>query len=101
MTPLDALARRLDDLSCAGKTVTYGALARELGLRIGVLTALLEQLMEQDAAAPRPLRAALCEGRFSGGLPARGFLKRGAELGYDVSAPPVFAAGQRIALLQW
>ena len=71
--------------------MTYGALARELGLRMGELTAALEALMEEDARAGRPLRAALCKGRFADGLPARGFFDKAAELGYDTGDPQALA----------
>lgn len=98
---LAVLARRLDEISASGQTVTYGDLARQLGLRMGALTEGLELLMEQDAATPRPLRAALCEGRLNDGLPARGFFDKAVELGYDVSDPAGFAAGHRHALWQW
>ena len=92
------LETRLATLAAAGETVTYGALARELGLRMGELTAALEALMEKDARAGRPLRAALCEGRFADGLPARGFFDKAAELGYDTSDPAGMAARHRAAL---
>lgn len=95
MTRLEA---RLAALAAAGQTISYGALARELGLRIGDLTAALEALMEADARAAFPLRAALCEGRLSGGLPARGFYDKAAELGYDIGDPAAFAARHRAAL---
>jgi hypothetical protein len=95
MSPLEA---RLDALAQAGGTITYGALARDLGLRMAELTATLEALMLVDAAAGRPLRAALCEGRLSGGLPARGFFDAARALGYDVRDPAGFVARQRAAL---
>ncbi len=78
--------------------MTYGALARDLGLRMGELTAALEALMEADARAGLPLRAALCEARLSGGLPARGFFDKAADLGYDTSDPAAFVARHRAAL---
>ena len=92
------LESRLAALAAAGETITYGALARELGLRMGELTAALEALMEADARAGLPLRAALCEGRFAGGLPARGFFDKAADLGFDISDPQAFASHQRRAL---
>lgn len=95
MTRLEA---RLAALAAAGETVTYGALARDLGLRMAELTAALEALMEEDARAGRPLRAALCEGRFAGGLPARGFFDKAAELGFDTSDPTGMVARHRTAL---
>ncbi|MFN3970840.1 MAG: hypothetical protein ACK4L4_05625 [Gemmobacter sp.] len=95
MTPLEA---RLAALAATGGTVTYGALARELGWRMGDLTAALESLMEADVAVARPLRAALCEGRLSQGMPAQGFFLKAAELGLDVADPAAFVADQRARL---
>lgn len=95
MTRLEA---RLAALAAAGETVTYGALARDLGLRMAELTTALEALMEEDARAGRPLRAALCEGRFAGGLPARGFFDKAAELGFDTSDAAGMVARHRTAL---
>ena len=92
------LSARLDALGRAGQTTTYGALARDLGLRIGELTAALEALMEEDAASGRPLRAALCDGRLSPGLPARGFFEKAAALGRDVSDRVAFVKAERAAL---
>ncbi len=92
------LAARLAMLAVRGETETYGAMAQALGLRIGVLTAALEELMALDAAAGLPLRAALCRGRLSNGLPARGFYLKAAELGFDVSDPVGFVAMQRAGL---
>lgn len=92
------LAARLALLAAQGQTVTYGALARDLGWRVSVLTDALEAMMEEDAAQGRPLRAALLEGRLSGGLPAQGFFDKAAELGFDVSDPARFASDQRAAL---
>jgi len=93
-----ALEARLAELAAAGETVTYGTLARDLGLRIGGLTAALEALMEQDAAAGQPLRAVLCAARLSGGLPARGFFDKAEALGLDVADPAAFVAQQRASL---
>lgn len=75
----------LDMLVRAEETVTYGDLARHLGIEgpgsIARLTAALEATMAVDAAAGRPLRAALCTGRTRGGLPAAGFFEAAAFLG--------------------
>jgi hypothetical protein len=92
------LAARLAMLAARGETETYGEMARGLGLRIGTLTAALEDLMASDAAAGQPLRAALCKGRLSDGMPARGFFDKAAELGFDVSDPAGFVAQQRAGL---
>ena len=80
-----ALQVRLVQLAALGQTVTYGALARDLGVpgpgSIAQLTAMLEALMIEDAAAGRPLRASLCAGRLAGGMPAQGFFDKAADLG--------------------
>jgi hypothetical protein len=92
------LEDRLAALAAAGQTITYGALARELDLRIGVLTAALEGLMEADITAKAPLRAALCEAKLTNGTPAKGFFDKALELGLDVSDPVTFVATHRAAL---
>lgn len=92
------LAARLADLAAQGKTVTYGALARDLGWRVSELTAALERLMEEDAAAGRPQRSALLEGRLSNGLPAPGFFLKLAELGITPANPAAYVAKTRAAL---
>lgn len=97
---MSELEARLVDLAGRGETITYGALARDLGWRMGDLTEALEMLMEKDARAGLPLRAALCEGRLAGGLPARGFFLKAAELGFDVTDPADFTAGQRAMLFR-
>lgn len=95
MTELEA---RLEHLAAQGKTATYGALARDLGWRVADLTAALERLMEEDAAAGRPQRAALLEGRLSNGLPAQGFFSKLAELGIHPADPAAYVAATRTAL---
>lgn len=79
------LEARLAQLAASGQTITYGALARDLGLTgpgmIARLTQGLEMLMERDAAACAPLRAALCAGRLNGDVPAAGFFDKAAALG--------------------
>ncbi|MEY4983052.1 MAG: hypothetical protein RIR62_1318 [Pseudomonadota bacterium] len=92
------LAARLALLAAQGQTVTYGQLARDLGWRMADLTAALEALMTQDAAAGRPLRAALLKGRLAGGLPARGFFDKAAELGFDVADAAAFTQDHRARL---
>ncbi len=95
---MNELIARLALLAAQGKTITYGALARDLGWRMGDLTAALEALMEQDAAMNAPLRACLCEGKLSRGLPAKGFFDKAAALGYAPLAPAEFVAQQRSAI---
>lgn len=92
--------KRLEDaltaLAAAGETVTYGQLAKDLGLRMAELTAGLETLMEQDAREGKPLRAALLRQRLSPqGLPAPGFFLKATELGYTVADSAAFTADQR------
>lgn len=90
-----ALAGRLARLAAAGETIGYGALAAELGVRLAELTAALEATMEEDAARGEPLRAALCFGRLTGDLPARGFFDKAAALGVEVGDPAGFVAATR------
>lgn len=92
------VAGRLARLAATGGTIGYGALAAELGLRVAELTAVLERLMEEDAAAGQPLRAALMEGRLSGGLPARGFFEKAAALGLETGEDAAFVADHRARL---
>jgi hypothetical protein len=94
------LEERLAALAAAGDTITYGQLAKDLGLRMADLTARLEALMEVDAAQGRPFRAAvLCQRLSPERLPAPGFFQKAAELGCDVSDPKAFAEGQRHRLI--
>ena len=79
------LEDRLAALAAAGQTISYGDLARDLGLRIADLTAQLEALMEADAAQGKPFRAALLRQRLSpDGHPAPGFFLKAVELGHTV-----------------
>ena len=95
---MNDLAARLAELAAQAQTVTYGALARDLGWRVSHLTEALEALMAEDAAAGRPLRAALLEGRLAGGLPARGFFDKAAELGFATGDPVAFTQAHRARL---
>lgn len=101
---IDKLETALTQLAKRRATTTYGALAADLELtgpgRIARLTTALETLMEQDAVANHPLRAALVVGRASGGLPARGFYDKAQTLGHDVSDPAAFHARQLNALFE-
>lgn len=99
---LDLLKTRLATLAATRQTTTYGALARDLGLQgpatIARLTAALETLMDEDAAAGRPFRAALVNSRNST-LPAIGFFDKAAALGrYNTTDPAAFIAAERQAL---
>jgi hypothetical protein len=93
------LEERLKALAAAGDTVHYGALARDLGLRMAELTSALERLMEEDAREGRPFRAALCAQRLSPDhLPAPGFFQKAAALGHTITDPAAFVAAERDAL---
>jgi hypothetical protein len=95
MTPLEA---RLAALGAAGQTITYGALARDLGLRMGELTAALEATMEADCARDQPLRAVVCAGRLINGMPAEGFFIKALALDLDVADRAAFVHAHRAAL---
>ena len=93
------LELRLAALAAAGETITYGDLARDLGLRMADLTAQLEALMEDDAAQGKPFRAALLRQRRSPDhLPAPGFFQKAAALGRHTDDPAAFALAERQAL---
>ena len=98
---IPTLAVHLATLAAQNQTTTYGQLARALGLTgpatIARLTTALESLMEHDAAANRPLRAALVTARNST-LPAPGFFAKAAALGIQIHDPAAFVADQRQAL---
>jgi hypothetical protein len=90
------LEQRLAALAAAGETISYGDLARELGLRMAELTAQLEALMEIDATQGQPLRAALLRQRLSPDhFPAPGFFQKAQALGFDVSDPAALVALHR------
>jgi hypothetical protein len=102
-----ALAAELADLARRRDTIGYGALARRLAIpgpgSIHRLTEALEALMAEDAEAGRPFRAALCEGKLRGGLPAGGFFDAAQRLGrfsatVDSPEAEAFVAGERAAL---
>ena len=94
----DEILRHQARIGAPGQYAPLSRLARDLGLRVADLTAALEALMEEDAKNGKPLRAALCEGRLSAGLPAKGFFLKAASLGFDLSDPVGFVASQRAAL---
>lgn len=90
---------KLAALAAAGETTTYGALAKELGLRMADLTAQLEALMETDAAQGKPFRAALlCQRLSPDHLPAPGFFLKAADLGHPTDDPAAFVTDQRLRL---
>jgi hypothetical protein len=94
------LREALIDQAKAGTTTTYAALAQRLGLRppqrIHRLTEALESLMEEDAAAGRPLLAVLCTSKTQPGLPGPGFFLKAQTLGIfcEGSDPRAFHADQ-------
>ena len=79
------LRKALTDQAKAGKAISYADLAQRLGLKppqtIHRLTQALERLMEEDAAAGRPLLAALCTSKTRPGLPGPGFFEKAQALG--------------------
>jgi hypothetical protein len=110
----NVLALRVRTHLCriAGRTtpITYQALAKALDLSppntIHQLTAALECLMEEDAAAARPLIAALVVSKARGGLPALGFFdyaRRVGRFGGEPSGPevPVFYAAEFDAAVEF
>ncbi|MFC3179798.1 hypothetical protein [Cypionkella sinensis] len=89
---MNELAARLALLAAQNQTISYGALARDLGIpgpgAIAKLTAALEVLMEEDAALGLPLRAALCAARLANGMPAQGFFSKAQALGRFADTDP-------------
>ena len=67
------------------ETITYGKLARAMGMyapgSVRKVTRALEQTMHEDAAAGRPFVAARVVGRGSPARPGRGFFELARELG--------------------
>ncbi len=82
---IDRLRQALTEQAKAGSPVAYGELARRLGLKppytIHRLTEALERLMEEDAAAGRPLLATLAVSKTRRGLPGPGFFLKAQMLG--------------------
>lgn len=86
------------DQARRGETITYRALAERLGLTppgiIRQVTDALESLMQDDAAAGRPLLAALAVSRGPDQQPGRGFFLKAQELGCLMNAEdPAATAG--------
>jgi len=82
---LDRLAALLDYACRQRRTLTYLEVADALAIqgprRIDKTARLLESLLQQDAQAGRPIRAALVTSRSRPGLPARGFFDCARRLG--------------------
>ncbi|PKP67409.1 MAG: hypothetical protein CVT86_01790 [Alphaproteobacteria bacterium HGW-Alphaproteobacteria-8] len=75
----------LESLSPDRIPITYGSLARALGLwmpgSVGKIAAALETTMREDAAAGRPFIAARAVSRGRSGLPGKGFFDLARALG--------------------
>lgn len=73
----DRVRAHLEELAEAGTPITYGALARALGLwnpgAIAKVTRALETTMREDAAADRPFIAARAVNRGRDRLPGKGY----------------------------
>ena len=99
-----SLTLRLAQLAAGGRTITYGQLARDLGLTgpatIARLTAALEAMMEEDAAQNHPFRAVVLSGRLAKDLPAQGFFDKAAELGCYVGQDAAQYVTEERAALQ-
>ena len=82
---LDPLRDALRERARAGATIAYGELARRLRLQpphtIHRLTEALERLMEEDAAAGRPLLSALAASKTRRDRPGAGFFLKAKALG--------------------
>jgi hypothetical protein len=81
----ERLRQALIDQAQTGNLTTYKQLADRLGLeppqtihRVGEA---LETLMEDDAAAGRPMLAALCVSKTLSGIPSHGFFLKAQVLG--------------------
>ncbi|MBL1436661.1 MAG: hypothetical protein COB08_010740 [Rhodobacteraceae bacterium] len=88
----------LCQISGQGAPITYQTLAQAMDLSppntIQQITTALECLMEQDAAAARPLIATLVISKARGGLPGPGFFDCARRVGRfdgDPSGPEAFA----------
>ena len=84
-TPLPARLRaHLEGLPPAAPTISYGALARALGLwrpgSVRRVTRALEDTMREDAAGERPFIAARAVSRARDALPGKGFFDLAREL---------------------
>jgi len=82
--------------------IAYGKLARALGLylpgSVGRVTDALEDTMREDAAAGRPMIAALACAR-GGDLPGRGFFDLAAQLGVPVTQDSTAIAAYRAQVM--
>lgn len=80
-----ALNMILDTLAAAGRTLSYGRVAKLLGMqaRSSTFFALLGQTMSEDHAAKRPLRCTLVV-RDKTGLPGPAYFQLIQGYGYDI-----------------
>ena len=87
----EQLRTRLQNMATTGLTITYGGLAKLLGLSppntIHQITVALERLMEEDAEGGSPFIAALVVSKARGGLPAVGFFDCARRLGRFAGDP--------------
>lgn len=85
----DRIRAHLDRLDPDKGPITYGALARAVGLylpgSVGKVTQALETTMREDAKAGRPFVAAQVVNRHSG-LPGKGFFELAKEIGAALPA---------------
>ena len=93
----DCLREELLKQARSGVPVTYKSLADRLELTppntIHRIVQALEQLMDEDIAAGRPLLAALAVSKVASGIPARGFFLKAQRSGIfsgDPSGPEAF-----------
>ncbi|SLN48470.1 hypothetical protein [Oceanibacterium hippocampi] len=79
------LRHYLEGLAATRRTVTYGEAAMALALApphtIHRVATALEIMMAEDAAAGRPLLAALVTSKVRGDMPAPGFFAKAKKLG--------------------
>jgi hypothetical protein len=85
------LRAHLQAIAKQGNPITYGEAARVLRLvppnTIHQVTAALERLMADDAAADRPFIAAMVISKARGGMPAPGFFEDAGRLGRFAGDP--------------
>ena len=85
------LRRALIDQAQTGNPTTYRELVNHLGLEppntIHRITEALENLMEDDVAAGRPILSAICISKMRTGIPASGFFLAAEALGVFLAIP--------------
>ena len=87
----ERLRQALIEHAQTGNPTTYRELASRLGLAppntIHRITEALEDLMQDDVAAGRPILSAICVSKLRTGVPARGFFLRAQALGIFCGDP--------------